>query len=170
MERDLADAAPATHSTEGEAHVQKIERLLARFHRVARRLRARHSQRKTLEVEDEYDVQDLLHALLTIFFDDIRSEEWTPSYAGKSARMDFLLKAEQVVLETKMTRAGLGEKEIGDELIVDIVRYQAHPDCKTLICFVYDPLGRIGNPDGLERDLSRTEGSLVVKVLVAPKT
>ncbi len=84
--------------------------------------------------------------------------------------MDFLLKAEQVVLETKMTRTGLGLKEIGDELIVDIARYQGHPDCKTLICFVYDPLGKIGNPNGLERDLSRTEGSLTVKIIVAPKS
>ena len=45
----------------------------------------------------------LLHALLLLYFDDIRAEEWTPSYAGKSARMDFLLKNEGVVIEVKKT-------------------------------------------------------------------
>jgi hypothetical protein len=152
-----------------QTDIQRLETLLARFHRIALRLKLRHGQRSTLEIEDEYDVQDLLRALLAISFDDIRSEEWTPSYAGKSARMDFLLKNEQIVVETKMTRTGLGEKEIGDELIIDIARYQNHPDCKILVCFVYDPVTKIGNPDGIERDLSRTEGALTVKVIVAPK-
>jgi hypothetical protein len=49
----------------------------------------RHDGRPTLGVGDEYDVQDLLHALLRLFFDDIRPEERTPSYAGESTRMDF---------------------------------------------------------------------------------
>lgn len=75
--------------------------IFSRFHRVARQLRSRHNGRSTLEIEDEYDVQDLLHALLQLHFDDIRAEEWTPSYAGKSARVDFLLKKEKIVIEVK---------------------------------------------------------------------
>ena len=54
----------------------------------------------------------LLHALLLLCFDDIRAEEWTSSYAGKSARMDFLLKNEGVVIEVKKTRLGLTDKEL----------------------------------------------------------
>ncbi|HZG52484.1 MAG TPA: hypothetical protein VEZ40_10140 [Pyrinomonadaceae bacterium] len=140
-----------------------------RFHQVARQLRNRYSQRPTIEVEDEYDMQDLLHALLRLNFDDIRPEEWTPSYAGKSARMDFLLKAEQVVVETKKTRKGLDAKELGDQLIIDIQRYQSHPDCKTLFCFVYDPEARIANPVGIENDLSKTYNGLDVIVQIEPK-
>lgn len=52
-----------------------------------------------LFLEDEYDVQDLPHALLLLYFDDVRAEEWTPSYAGKSARMDFLLKTRAWLLK-----------------------------------------------------------------------
>jgi len=145
-------------------------RLLAqRFHQIARQLRKRYSQRPTIEVEDEYDVQDLLHALLRLSFDDIRPEEWTPSYAGKSARMDFLLKAEQIVVETKKTRKGLDAKELGDQLIIDIQRYQSHPDCKTLFCFVYDPEARIANPIGIENDLSKSHDNLDVIVQIEPK-
>jgi hypothetical protein len=122
-----------------------------------------------LDIEDEYDVQDLLHALLHLDFDDIRREEWTPSYAGGAARMDFLLKDIDVVIEAKKTRKNLGAKEIGDQLIVDIQKYQLHPNCKILCCLVYDPEGRIGNPASLEDDLSRDEEGLSVRVLVVPK-
>lgn len=128
--------------------------IFSHFYKVARQLRCRFDNRETLKIEDEYDVQDLLHALLLLYFDDVRAEEWTPSYAGKSARMDFLLKNERVVIEVKKTRLGLADKELGDQLIIDVDRYKVHPDCKRLICFVYDAEGRIGNPNGLMADLN----------------
>ncbi len=146
-----------------------IEKCLQRFHLVARQLRKRYDGRETLDVKDEYDVQNLLHSLLQLFFDDIRPEEWTPSYAGKASRMDFILKPEQTVIETKMTRERLGSKQIGDHLLIDIGRYQTHTDCKTLVCFVYDPDGYINNPYGLESDLSKSVNGMVVKVFVYPK-
>lgn len=43
--------------------------------RVANQLTNRYADRPTLEISDEYDVQDLFHALLHLFFDDIREEE-----------------------------------------------------------------------------------------------
>ncbi len=145
-----------------------ISSICDRFHLVARQLKGRHDNRQTLLVEDEYDVQDLLHALLTLYFDDIRPEEWTPSYAGGCSRMDFLLKQEQIVIEVKKTRKALGAKEVGEQLIIDIDKYKEHPDCKTLLCFVYDPEGWIANPRGIENDLNRDDGELTVKVLITP--
>ena len=145
-----------------------VENLCARFHLVARQLKGRHNNRQTLLVEDEYDVQDLLHALLTLYFDDIRPEEWTPSYAGGCSRMDFLLKQEQIVIEVKKTRKTLGAKEVGDQLIIDIDKYKEHPCCKILFCFVYDPEGWIAGPRGIENDLNRTDGDLIVKTMIIP--
>ncbi len=146
-----------------------IEKLCLRFHAVARQLQQRHNDRGTLTIEDEYDVQDLLHAILRLHFDDIRAEEWTPSYAGGSSRVDFLLKAEQIVVEVKKMRTSMKPKDLGEQLIIDRARYEVHPDCKTLVCFVYDPEGRIGNPVGIERDLENHTGTLRVRVIVAPK-
>jgi len=146
-----------------------LTRLADRFHLVARQIRSRHNGRPTLEVEDEYDVQDLLHSLLVLEFDDVRPEEWTPSYAGRSSRMDFLLKKERIVIEVKRTRPNLTAREVGDQLLIDIGRYQAHSDCDLLFCFVYDPEGRISNPRGLENDLSKPSNDLAVHVLVRPK-
>lgn len=147
--------------------IDKVMLLISKFHLVARQLRVRHDSRETLDISDEYDVQDLFHAMLHIYFDDIRSEEWTPSYAGKCSRQDFLLKKENIVIEIKKTRKGLSAKELGDELIIDIDRYKEHPNCKNLICFVYDPEERIINPVGIEDDLTSNnqELNVVVKII-----
>jgi hypothetical protein len=67
--------------------------------------------------------------------------------------MDFLLKNESIAIEVKKTRKGLGQKELGDQLIVDKESYHEHPSCKNLFCFVYDPDGVLPNPSGMENDL-----------------
>lgn len=146
--------------------INDLMHLFDRFHQVVIQLRDRYDNRETLEVNDEYDVQDLLHSLLKIYFDDIRPEEWTPSYAGTSSRQDFLLKNEKIVIETKKARKGLNNKELANELIIDISRYKTHPDCKTLMCFVYDPENRIKNPRGLENDLTESieDFNIIVKI------
>lgn len=148
--------------------LQIVQVLCEQFHNVCRQLRFRHDSRPTLDVQDEYDVQDLLRAMLSIHFSDIRTEEWTPSYAGRSARMDFLLKREQLVVEVKKTRRGLGARELGDQLIEDIERYKPHTDCLTLVCFIYDPDGFIANPRGIENDLRRQDGEIRVEVFIRP--
>ena len=125
-----------------------------------------YNNRATLAINDEYDVQDLFHSLLTLYFDDIRREESNPSYAGVNSRSDFLLNPEQTVIEIKKTRAGLKNKQVGEELTLDIQKYQTHPDCKTLVCFVYDPEGRIHNPRGLESDLEQATEKIKVKVFI----
>lgn len=148
--------------------LQRITNLCTRFHKIARQLSKRRAGRHPFEVENEYDVQDLIHALLWVDFEDVRPEENTPSHAGKSARMDFLLKREQIVIEIKMASTTLNGKDVGDQLAVDVQRYSKHPDCKILVCFIYDPDGHIANPRGLEQDLSREEPTLSVLVLVRP--
>lgn len=152
--------------------VDRVVRTCRRFPIAARQLlpSRRHAGRPGIDQNDEYDVQDVLHALLLLDFDDVREEEWTPSYASKSARMDFLLKVDRLVIEVKRTRKGLGAKEAKEELAIDIDHYRVHPDCGTLVCFVYDPDHVIRSPAGFERDLEgqRTD-QLDVRVVVAPR-
>ena len=147
---------------------QELNLLFERLFKVARQLRNRHDNRDTISISDEYDVQDLLHALLLIFYDDVRPEEWTPSYAGGALRMDFLLKEIDTVIEVKKTRPNMSNKDLGEQLIIDIEKYQTHPNCKQLCCFVYDPEGILGNPMGIKNDLESThEGFL--KVYIKPE-
>ena len=85
-------------STSPEA---KVIQICERFHRSASKLEDRYDNRPTIEVGDEYDVQDLLHALLVTEFVDVRSEEYSPSHAGSAPRIDFLLKDEEIGIEVK---------------------------------------------------------------------
>lgn len=154
--------------SEKSGAVQRLEQLLDRFHAASLKLRVRHDSRSGIEIQDEYDVQDVLHALLKTLYTDVRPEEYTPSYAGRNSRVDFLCKEASVAIEVKMTRAGLKDKEVGDQLIIDISRYRGHPSVKCLVCFVYDPSHYLINPTGIETDLTRVVDGLDVRVLVRP--
>jgi len=68
-----------------------------------------------LSFTSEYDIQDLLHALLRPWISDIRPEEFCPSYAGSNTRMDFLLPAHNLVIETKRVRDKKHASKVGDE-------------------------------------------------------
>lgn len=146
-----------------------VKRLCQRFHAVARQLRLRGEYRSTLAVEDEFDVQDLLYALLRLQFDDIGMDEWTPSYAEGSSRTTFLLDQNRLAIVVKKTRPGLSTKDLADQFRADADRYRSKHGCSTLLCFVYDPEGRIGNPRGLESDHSTTSAHFTLDILVAPK-
>lgn len=64
----------------------RIERTLLRFHLVVYQLRRRRKGKQLLLISDEYDVQDLLHALLRLDFDDIR---YTISFFVLSFNISF---------------------------------------------------------------------------------
>lgn len=54
-------------------------------------LQNRYSGRAPLDVKDEYDLQDLLRSVLQLHFDDVRAEQWNPSYGGVQSRSDLAL-------------------------------------------------------------------------------
>lgn len=171
VERTIRASVEETWNAPRNTHAATalVRAMCERFAIVANALVERHDNRPTILITDEYDVQDLLGGLLKLHFADVRPEEWTPSYAGNASRMDFLLKPEQIVVEAKMTRKGLGQKEVVTQLAEDILRYQSHQDCRTLMCFVYDPAGRCTNPTAMENDLTKSHGDLEVIVIVQPK-
>ncbi|MBI3466800.1 MAG: transposase [Planctomycetes bacterium] len=123
-----------------------------------------------LSMGSEYDIQDLLHSQLRPWIADIRPEEFTPSYAGSCTRMDFLLPAHSLVIETKHVRDRGHATRIGNELILDIEHYRRHPKCDRLWCVVYDPLHLVPNPAGMIADLEGTrslgDGSVQVRVFI----
>lgn len=164
-EQDYIEIKKNNKTTGG---VSDLENIFNKFTKVARQLNTRHDDRDTLTISDEYDVQDLLHALLLLHFDDVRAEEWTPSYAGGCERMDFLLKDLQTVIEVKKTRPKMTMKSLGEELIIDIEKYKVHPDCKQLYCFVYDPDYILGNPNAIRNDLEKSHEGFV-KIFIRPE-
>lgn len=171
---EAAERQLEQRNSSGPAKPSNVEDLLMVLLRGLRRamhpLTHRRKGAQQLTFSNEYDVQDMLHALLRPWVSDIRPEEFTPSYAGSSTRMDFLLPAHGLVIELKFVRDRTHAKRIGDELIIDIEHYRVHPQCKTLWCVVYDPDNLLTNAEGLRTDLegmrTREDGELIVKALV----
>lgn len=146
-----------------------LRRMCARFHLVARQLRLRKEYRPTLEITDEQDLQDLFYALLRLQFDEVGTEEWAPVYADGANRTSYLLDWDKTVVVVKQTRSGLTIRDIAEQVTADSARYSERPNGATLLCFIYDPDGRVGNPRGLEADLSTVSDVYRVEVIVAPK-
>lgn len=167
-----APLSPASPSMprKPDALDELLQTLLRGLPRAMHPLTHRRRGATPLTFESEYDVQDLLHATLRPWVADIRPEEFTPSYAGTSTRMDFLLPAHRTVLELKFVRDRTHGRKIGDELIIDVEHYRRHPDCGTLWCVIYDPRHCLPNPEGLVNDLQgerkTADGTVIVKVLV----
>ncbi|WP_208491905.1 hypothetical protein [Pseudomonas allokribbensis] len=148
---------------------ERIELLLRKFHRFAKDLSVRQRNRPALLVEDEYDVQYLVFALLRMYFSNVKSEDVVPSVLGGGSRVDFLIPEEELVVEVKMARAGMSDRTLGDELIRDVARYHSHPACKTIVFFVYDPNGHIRNPTALKKEFRAASDKLKVIVVFAPE-
>lgn len=146
-----------------------LRRMCARFHLVARQLRLRKEYRPTLEIMDEYDLQDLFNALLRLQFDEVGTEESTPPYANGARRTTYLLDWGKTVVVVKQTRSGLTNRDLAEQIATDKAHYSRRPNGATLLCFIYDPDGRVGNPRGLEADLSTVGDTYRVEVIVAPK-
>jgi hypothetical protein len=144
------------------------ERICNRFHLVVRELSQRREGKPVMAMGDEYDVQDLFRGLLVLHFDNVKPEEYTPSYAGKASRIDFLLEQERIAIELKMTRASMSVGELSTQLIEDIARFKKHPGYETLVCFVYDPDRRVSNPRGVESELDLLGGENRVRTLIRP--
>jgi hypothetical protein len=160
--------------TKSELHehvrqVLTLERLCMRFPRVVRQLQQRHGNRPPFTVQDEYDVCDLLRALLASEHDLVEAVEWIPPYVDEKPRSDLFLRFEKIVVEGRMSGETFGEKELREQLAVDIRHYETLPACEMLVCFVYDPHGFFNPPGPIEDALRKDDRQFSVRVIVAPK-
>lgn len=146
-----------------------VRKVCLRLHSVARQLRLRRDYRPTLEVDDDYDLQDLLCALLKVEFDEVAADEWTPPYTDGAVRTTLLVHRDQIAIVAKKTGPGVTTKELADQVAADSAYYRAQGRCTTIFCFMYDPEGRIGSPKRLETTLTSVSEHCRVEVLVAPK-
>ncbi len=150
--------------------LERVLRIIKRFHLAVLQLNNRREGKVAFTVMDEYDVQDLLSALLNVEFQSVIREDYAPSYAGGASRIDFVLKNEQILIEAKKASRKLKAKEIGDQIIIDIARYAKYPEVKTLVCLIYDPDFTISNPELFEEHLKElpTKNMKVIAV-ICPK-
>lgn len=105
----------------------------------AAKLQVRRAKKPTFVVADEYDVQDLFHALVLPFIPDCEPEDPTPKVAGKSSRLDFVSKKTGIGFEMKYVRDVSHAAAVRNEILIDEATYEAHPYVQTVVVFVFDP-------------------------------
>jgi hypothetical protein len=129
--------------------VATLEGLLRRLPNAIRELRWRHGDRPAFCVRDDYDLEDLLRALLPLHFDDVRPESRTPHYAA-ATRTDFLLAREGIAVCLKFVPSGADERQFAPQFAEDITYYRGRPSCLHLVVFFYDPEQLLASPRRLE--------------------
>jgi hypothetical protein len=145
--------------------VGTLESLLRRVPLVVRQLRSRTSDRPPFRIEDEHDLEDLLRALLPIHFDEVATESRTPPY-DPGTRTDFLVHSGAVALTAKRVRPSTEERRLAAQLEEDAAYHARRPECRTLVCFLYDPEGLLTDPRRLEAVWSRPHADLSVRCVI----
>ena len=144
-----------------------IADLLDTFDAAALELRERGRNRPPLLIEDEYDVQYLLAALLRTRFREVVLEDPLPKNSGGSGRIDIHLSAWRTWIETKFARHGDTERKFRDEFAKDFELYRKG-ELDVLYCFVYDPERVLRNAREMERDLTCQRDKFETRVFVRP--
>jgi hypothetical protein len=132
----------------------RLVTILNNFHTATHELSDRKYGRPDIAIECEYDVQDLLFAILRASFDDARREEWTPQRAGSSKRIDFSILSMKTVLEVKFVRDKPHAAKIADELRIDFECYHERTEFANFVAFVFDPNRHVPDPQQFDMDLS----------------
>lgn len=90
-------------------------------------------------IEDEYDVQDLLQAVLKAYLKYFVQEDPLPKVAAaKSSRADISIEDLGILIEVKYVREPGDQKRIFGEYAEDLELYSQWPHLKTLIFLIYN--------------------------------
>jgi hypothetical protein len=151
-------------SSAGSDTMTVLASLLRRLPETIRQLRDRHDSRPTLRVDDGYDLEDLLRAVLHLHFDDIRRETRTPSYSP-TVRTDFVVGPERIAVTAKLVHCSGREAALLREVQEDI-RYYQQAEYSGLAVLVYDPEQLLPDPRRVEVAIAATD-ALSVCCIVA---
>lgn len=108
-------------------------------------------------IEDEYDVQDLLQALLRAYLKFSVQEDPLPKVAGaRSARADISVEELGVLIEVKYVRGPDDQKRLFDEFSQDLILYAQWVPLEVLLFVIYNS-SDLRDPEALEKLSSDSE-------------
>ncbi len=123
------------------------------------------------QIEDEYDVQDILYVILKSIFPTLRDEDPIPKVGAKSTKIDLIIREEKILIEVKMIKVkDANEMHFIEELKVDFESYHECQWLNKLFCFVYDPYRKtrdIENFRDLNGDRKKGEHIFNVELILA---
>lgn len=145
----LFEGAPEPEPT---AEVALVLRLCERLPQAARILCNRQRKDKaSFEITDEYDIQDLLHALLRGYLKHSVQEDPLPKVAGtKSGRADISIEDLGVLIEVKYVHGPQDQRRIFEDFSQDLLLYTEWPHLRTLVLVVYNSAD-LRDAEALER-------------------
>jgi hypothetical protein len=134
-----------------EPDVGLILRLCERVPRAAQILGSRQRGKAAFVVSDEYDVQDLLHALLRAYLKYTVSEEPLGKVAGaKSGRPDVAIEDLGVLIEAKYVRGPQDQTRLVEEFAQDLLLYSKWAALKHFVYLCYNS-SDLRDPEALEK-------------------
>ena len=157
----VSSSASATHK------MDIITDVFQNFHRFAHQLQDRQNMAESIFIEDEYALQDFVHAILCLHFNKVEKEIWLPPYCGKASRIDFYLKDERIGIEVKFASKKLMEDKLRRQLIEDKEQYMKSGFFDKIVFFVYNPQMALIKPEVLY-DIEEQTNNCIVTVIVAP--
>jgi hypothetical protein len=114
-----------------------------------------------IKIENEYDLQHLLYAVLKPLYKDIRKEV-TKDSGVAAVRSDLEIPSLHAVLEAKCTRKSMNVKRLTEELEADIVHYQA----RIIYFYIYDKEKIIKERDHFQNYFNRIFDGKEVKLFI----
>lgn len=130
--------------------IATVLRLCERLTHSARLLSSRRKGKTPYVVEDEYDVQDLLQALLRAYFKYSVQEEPLGKLAGKSGRADVAIEELGLIAEMKYARGPRDQERIVREVSEDIVLYSKWAPLRHLVFVVFNS-SDLRDPESLQK-------------------
>lgn len=130
--------------------------VLNTFSEAVSRLRYRRKGKNAVNIDDEYDVQDILYVMMKGPFSTLQYEDPTQKEGPVSAKADFVISDINTYIEAKYIGKKGEEKSVFDECLTDIQKYGSQPDCFKIVFFVYDPNKCIDNQFSFRSALNKS--------------
>lgn len=121
------------------ADIGLIKDLCSRLPQAAKILVSRRKGKTVFNFDDEYDVQDLLHAILRCYIKETVQENPFPKLAAtNSSRADISIEKLGAIIEIKFARVRSDQARITRELSEDLVLYSSCNFLTDLVFVIYN--------------------------------
>lgn len=119
---------------------------------------------ESIQINNEYDLQHLLYAVLKPLYNDTRKEVTEDSGIG-ATRSDLKIPSLNSIVEAKCTRKSMNLKKLTEELEADIVHYKVD----FIYFYIYDKEKIIRDKHSFEAYFNREfDGKKVTVILLQP--
>jgi hypothetical protein len=135
-----------------------IVSILNSFPDMVSKFKNRRAQKNPFTVDDEYDVQDIVYAMLKGAFPTLQAENPNKKVGATFSVSDFTIDDLGLFIETKFIGERKQVKSTQEECKQDMVSYSKQLNCQKIIFLIYDPDKYIDNEYAFKNGLGTKIG------------